>query len=81
MTFRVDKGYPIRKAYMLLQCNYNKWENFPQGAGRMNAWQKDSIQIDCLCYNAAHMQYHLRFANDNNNDNDDPRIVGRSLAG
>ena len=35
-----------------------------------------------LCYNAAIMQYELRIANDNNNnDNDDLRIVGRSIAG
>jgi hypothetical protein len=34
-----------------------------------------------LCYNAANMQYELRFANNDNNDNDDLRIVGRSLAG
>jgi hypothetical protein len=35
-----------------------------------------------LCYNAAIMQYILRFANDNNsNDNDVLRIVGRSSAG
>lgn len=34
-----------------------------------------------LCYNAAIMEYPFRFANDNNNDNDDPRIVGRSFAG
>ena len=42
--------------------------------------KREAIQINCLCYNAAHMQNDLRFAN-NNNDNDDPRIVGRSLAG
>ena len=35
-----------------------------------------------LCYNAANMQSELRFANDNNhNENDDLRIVGRSFAG
>jgi hypothetical protein len=44
--------------------------------------KRDSIEINCLCYNAAHMQYGPRFANNNNNnDNDDLRIVGRSLAG
>lgn len=42
---------------------------------------KDSIQIIRLCYNAAHMKYQIRFANNNNNDNDDLRIVGRSFAG
>jgi len=34
-----------------------------------------------VLYNANIMQYRNRFANDNNNDNDDPRIVGRSFAG
>jgi hypothetical protein len=34
-----------------------------------------------LCYNAAIMEYELRIANDNNNDNDGLRIVGRSSAG
>ncbi len=35
-----------------------------------------------LCYNAANMKYSLCFVNDNNNDNDDnPPIVGRSFAG
>jgi len=35
-----------------------------------------------LCYNAIVMQNQFRFANnDNNNDNDDLRIVGRSFAG
>jgi hypothetical protein len=43
--------------------------------------ESDSIKINRLCYNAANMQFELRFANTNNNDNDDPRIVGRSLAG
>jgi len=33
-----------------------------------------------LCYNAATMKLQLRFAN-NNNDNDDLCIVGRSFAG
>jgi len=43
---------------------------------------QNSIQIGCLCYNAANMYYQICFANDNNNnDNDDLRIVGRSLAG
>lgn len=43
---------------------------------------RNSIQKRCLCYNAVTMQHELRFANDNNNnDNDDLRIVGRSLAG
>ena len=40
-----------------------------------------SVQKKCLCYNAVTMQYQLRIANDNNNDNDDLGIVGRSLAG
>ena len=43
---------------------------------------KNSIQIGCLCYNAVTMQNRFRFVNDNDNNNDDPpRIVGRSLAG
>ena len=42
--------------------------------------QSNSIQTGCLCYNAANMQHQLRFANNNNNDNDDLRIVGRSVA-
>ena len=39
--------------------------------------------MNSLCYNAANMEYQIRFVNDNNNnDNDDnPPIVGRSLAG
>jgi hypothetical protein len=36
-------------------------------------------EMTSLCYNAA-MQYHPRFANNNNNDHDDLLIVGRSLA-
>src|SRR5688572_12162038 len=34
-----------------------------------------------LCYNAVNMQYQPCFANNNNSDNNDPRIVGRSFAG
>jgi hypothetical protein len=50
------------------------------------AMNKPSPEIDTgglmsLCYNAAIMQNVLRFANNNNNDNDDLRIVGRSMAG
>jgi len=57
------------------------------GAGRRLLWdcdfalEKATSEIRPLCYNAVTMQSCYRFANDNNNDNDDPRIVGRSLAG
>ena len=37
-------------------------------------------KVTSLCYNAANMNYQSRFATNNNDDNDDPLIVGRSLA-
>jgi len=43
--------------------------------------EKDTSEIMPLCYNAVTMLYLYRSANDNNNDNDDLRIVGRSIAG
>jgi len=42
------------------------------------ALERDSAQINSLCYNAANMRNPLRFTDDNNND---LPIVGRSLAG
>jgi hypothetical protein len=48
---------------------------------------KDDLKIsqsfpDFSCYNANTMFNSPRFANNNdNNDNDDPRVVGRSFAG
>jgi hypothetical protein len=34
-----------------------------------------------VLYNSCNMEYQIRIALNNNNDNDDPQIVGRSLAG
>ena len=38
-------------------------------------------EISCLCYNTIIMQDQLRFANNNNDNNDNLHIVGRSFAG
>ena len=38
------------------------------------------LEFPLVLYNASIMQYPIRFANNNNNDNDDPGIVGRSFA-
>jgi hypothetical protein len=43
--------------------------------------EKSSTEKMPLCYNAVTMPYVYRFANNDNNDNDDLRIVGRSFAG
>jgi len=36
---------------------------------------------DSLCYNTATMKKNLNFANNNNDNDNNPRIVGRSVAG
>jgi hypothetical protein len=54
---------------------------FARSAPKNTSFVTDSFQKKCLCYNAVTMQHEWRFANDNNNDNNDRRIVGRSLAG
>jgi len=43
--------------------------------------RKNTSEIMPLCYNAVTMLYLYRSANNNKNDNDDLRIVGRSIAG
>jgi len=38
------------------------------------------LEFPFVLYNASTMQYPIRSANNNNNGNDDPGIVGRSFA-
>jgi len=52
-------------------CNY---EHF-------NIQEIQNFNLFTLCYNFTAMKYQSTFANNNDNDNDDPRIVGRSFAG
>ena len=67
------------KSY-LIYLNYHIELRF-KSSGINRAFKIDSDSKNCAIM-PVKMEKEIRFANDNNNnDNNDPRIVGRSLAG
>jgi hypothetical protein len=64
----------------LLNIQYPK-SFHPTRLLRMAIFRLTLLDSLIVLYNARTMFKTLNFANNNNDDNNDPRIVGRSLAG